>query len=148
MSGHVFRLAQSARAVTGRTLLPAMARPLVAVSPRRFFQDVNFPSPQPLPRPNEDIEKKRRRLVYQSRKRGMLENCLLLSTFAGAYLDKLTLEQLHQYDKLLDENDWDIFYWVTGKKEVPEKHNHDVFKMLAEYSKNERKEALRMPELS
>ncbi|KAG7704158.1 hypothetical protein KL950_004485 [Ogataea haglerorum] len=37
---------------------------------------------EPLPRINESIEKKRRRLLYQSRKRGILESDLLLSRFA------------------------------------------------------------------
>jgi hypothetical protein len=25
----------------------------------------------------------------------------------------MTLEQLQQYDRFLDENDWDIYYWAT-----------------------------------
>ena len=36
------------------------------------------PIPQYEPRKNEDVEVKRARLLYQSRKRGMLENGLLL----------------------------------------------------------------------
>ena len=35
---------------------------------------------------NEAIEEKRARLVYQSRKRGMLENGLLLGSFASKHL--------------------------------------------------------------
>jgi succinate dehydrogenase flavin-adding protein (antitoxin of CptAB toxin-antitoxin module) len=23
---------------------------------------------------------------------------------------------------LLEENDWDLYYWVTGAREVPERH--------------------------
>lgn len=38
------------------------------------------------------------RLVYQSRKRGMLENGLLLSTFAAKYLNKFDEKQLDEYD--------------------------------------------------
>ena len=37
-----------------------------------------LPLPQYEPRKNEDVEVKRARLLYQSRKRGMLENGLLL----------------------------------------------------------------------
>lgn len=39
------------------------------------------------------------RLLYQSRKRGMLENDLLLSTFAAVYLEKFTDRQIEQYDR-------------------------------------------------
>lgn len=49
----------------------------------------------------------------QSRKRGTLESDLLCSTFADANLATMTPKQLQQYDLFLDENDWDIYYWVT-----------------------------------
>lgn len=51
--------------------------------------------------------------IDQSRKRGILESDLLLSTFADVNLPKMTLKQLQQYDLFLDENDWDIYYWAT-----------------------------------
>lgn len=49
----------------------------------------------------------------QSRKRGTLESDLLMSTFADAHLPTMTAAQMVQYDQFLDENDWDIYYWVT-----------------------------------
>ena len=49
----------------------------------------------------------------QSRKRGILESDLLMSTFADAYLGTMSREQLQEYDRFLDENDWDIYYWAT-----------------------------------
>jgi hypothetical protein len=36
-----------------------------------------------------------------------------MSTFADRYLETMTKEQLTQYDRFLDENDWDIYYWAT-----------------------------------
>ena len=36
---------------------------------------------------NESPEKKRARLLWQSRKRGIAENCLLFGTFSEKYLD-------------------------------------------------------------
>jgi succinate dehydrogenase flavin-adding protein (antitoxin of CptAB toxin-antitoxin module) len=56
----------------------------------------------------------------QSRKRGILETDLLLSTFADAYLADMTPEQLKQYDRFLDENDWDIYYWATQEPKAAE----------------------------
>lgn len=61
----------------------------------------------------EDPSTKRARLLYQSRKRGILETDLLLSTFADENLGKMSMEQLDVYDRFLDENDWDIYYWAT-----------------------------------
>ncbi|KAF7589747.1 succinate dehydrogenase assembly factor 2 [Aspergillus hancockii] len=68
---------------------------------------------EPLKRSGEDVSTMRARLLYQSRKRGILESDLLLSTFADVYLAKMDKDQLSEYDKFLDENDWDIYYWAT-----------------------------------
>src|SRR5437868_6291302 len=55
----------------------------------------------PVSRTNESIEQKRSRLLYQSRKRGILETDLLLSTFANKYLKTFTEQELKEYDELL-----------------------------------------------
>ncbi|KAK0728574.1 Flavinator of succinate dehydrogenase-domain-containing protein, partial [Lasiosphaeria miniovina] len=68
---------------------------------------------EPLRRTGETPATMRARLLYQSRKRGILESDLLLSTFAAAQLEHMTPAQLVQYDLFLDENDWDIYYWAT-----------------------------------
>ncbi|KAJ5779647.1 WD40-repeat-containing domain protein [Penicillium paradoxum] len=68
---------------------------------------------EPLKRVGEEAATKRARLLYQSRKRGILESDLLLSTFADVYLGKMNYDQLVEYDSFLDENDWDIYYWAT-----------------------------------
>ena len=68
---------------------------------------------EPLRRVGEDLKTMRARLLYQSRKRGILETDLLLSTFAHENLQKMDREILDQYDRFLDENDWDIYYWAT-----------------------------------
>ncbi|KAF5894212.1 succinate dehydrogenase assembly factor 2, mitochondrial, partial [Clarias magur] len=64
---------------------------------------------------NEPLDIKRKRLLYESRKRGMLENCILLSLFAKQYLESMSESHLRQYDRLINEpsNDWDIYYWAT-----------------------------------
>jgi len=60
----------------------------------------DLPPPEPLPRPGETIERKRARLVYQSRKRGTLESDLLLSTFAQEHLDMMDATELSEFDKV------------------------------------------------
>lgn len=90
----------------------------------------------------ETMEKKRSRLHYQSRKRGMLENGLLLGCFAKKYLDKFNDKQLNEYDHLINKvsNDWDLFYWAIGKDQVPDEFNNSVFKLLQEFSANDLRE--------
>jgi succinate dehydrogenase assembly factor 2 len=109
---------------------------------------------EPLPRPGEDTETKRARLLYQSRKRGILETDLLLSKFANLFLPTMTRQQLDEYDQLLDEPDWDIYYWATDTtgeivKPLPSKwKNSQVFKQLKEVATNKDREVMRMPDLN
>lgn len=106
---------------------------------------------EPIKRTGETIDVKRARLTYQSRKRGILESDLLLSRFAKKYLLTFTMEQLDEFDLLLDEADWDIYYWATGNYDVtplPEKWKElEILKMLQEDAQNNKGEILRMPDL-
>ncbi|ELU05366.1 hypothetical protein CAPTEDRAFT_201349 [Capitella teleta] len=127
-----------------------LRRPVLRTVPRCFLTSEpptpdfeNPPIPQYKPRTlNEPFEQKQARLVYQSRKRGMLENGLLLSTFASKFLKKLTPDQLDLYDNLINKptNDWEIYHWVTGKTETPVEYDTEVMNMLKEHAKNEEKE--------
>ncbi|KAE8606954.1 hypothetical protein XENTR_v10010942 [Xenopus tropicalis] len=99
---------------------------------------------------NETPEIKRARLVYESRKRGMLENCILLSLFAKKYLSSMTDTQLSQYDRLINmpSNDWDLYYWATGAQETPKEFNNEVMDLLKEFAKNkDMEQRLRQPDL-
>lgn len=111
----------------------------------------------------------RARLLYQSRKRGTLESDLLLSTFAREHLPTMSRAELSEYDKvislptlfarltsvprllrlqLLDEPDWDIYYWSTGNRTPPERwSNSPILERLKVHAKNEGKVVRRMPPL-
>lgn len=106
--------------------------------------------PPYIEREGENVDLKRARLIYQSRKRGMLENGLLLSTFAKKYLNHFDDSQLKLYDRLINlpSNDWDIFYWATGAKPTPPEFDHEVMDLLKKHIRNEDKQArIMQPEL-
>ncbi|XP_066999640.1 succinate dehydrogenase assembly factor 2, mitochondrial [Anabrus simplex] len=99
---------------------------------------------------DEPLQLKKARLLYQSRKRGMLENGLLLSTFAAKYLEGMSDEQTKQYDRLINlpSNDWDLFYWATGVKPVPVEFDNEIMKLFREHVQNKDKEPrIRQPDL-
>lgn len=101
-------------------------------------------------RESEKASEKRSRLLYQSRKRGILENGLLLSTFADKYLDGFDEEQLTQYDRLINipTNDWEIYYWATGVRPVPQQFDNAIMKLLQAHTKNpDRQIRNQLPEL-
>lgn len=104
--------------------------------------------PTPLHRTNESVDTLRARLIYQSRKRGILENDLLLGTFARDNLYVMNEEEMMEYDKLLDEQDWDIYYWATEKR-APSKRWSDstVLKKLTLHARNKGKVMRSMPPL-
>ncbi|KAJ8589345.1 DUF339-domain-containing protein, partial [Rhizopogon salebrosus TDB-379] len=108
----------------------------------------DIPPPTPIPRPGELKETMRARLVYQSRKRGTLESDLLLSTFARDHLQSMDEVELREYDKLLDEPDWDIYYWATESRTPPERWGKSsVLEKLKIHAKNEGKVVRKMPPL-
>ena len=76
----------------------------------------NTPPPNPLPRPGESIETARARLVYQSRKRGTLENDLLLSTFAQEHLGTMDAEELSEFDKVTSSSSVLVLVSWSGYK--------------------------------
>ena len=81
----------------------------------------------------------------------MLENGLLLSTFADKYLQKMEGDLLSQYDRLINlpSNDWDIYYWATGVKPTPVEFDTEVMRMLKEHVQNKDKESrIRQPDLT
>ncbi|XP_037545393.1 succinate dehydrogenase assembly factor 2, mitochondrial [Nematolebias whitei] len=103
---------------------------------------IQIPLPPWEEKPDEPIGIKRRRLLYESRKRGMLENCILLSLFAKRYLNTMTYSQLQQYDRLINEpsNDWDIYYWATEAQPTPEVYQGEVMDLLQDFTKNKNHE--------
>ncbi|CAL2033777.1 unnamed protein product [Caenorhabditis brenneri] len=72
--------------------------------------------------PGEKLDAKRGRLLYQSKKRGILENDILLGTFAEENLQKMSESELKAYDKLIngEHMEWDLFYYLSNKKTPPE----------------------------
>lgn len=81
----------------------------------------------------------------------MLENDLLLSTFAAKHLKSMDEALLNQYDRLLNlpSNDWDIYYWAVGNKPVPDDFDNKIMALLKEHVKNvNREKRLRQPDLN
>ncbi|XP_040569847.1 succinate dehydrogenase assembly factor 2, mitochondrial-like [Lepeophtheirus salmonis] len=121
----------------------------------RFCSSSKVPPKEPwipeyVEKDGEEINEKRSRLMYQSRKRGMLENGLLLGSFASKKLKLMSPEQLTLYDRLINlpSNDWEIYYWAVGNKPTPEEFDNEVMDMIKEHARNvDREERLSLPDL-
>ena len=82
------------------------------------------PANPPLPR---DLWLKR--LTYRSLHRGCKETDLVLGTYCVRRIAELAEEQLHLFEAFLDEDDSDIWAWLTEKTPCP---NHDYLPLLQE----------------
>lgn len=71
-----------------------------------------------------DIRLKRLRL--RSWRRGTKEMDLILGPFAGDQLGLLSKPTLDVYEALLAENDQDLYQWVSGQADPPEKFQEIV----------------------
>lgn len=60
-----------------------------------------------------------KRLRMRSMRRGIKEMDIILSAFADQHLADMDEAQITLYDGLLDENDQDLYQWVTGQIAPP-----------------------------
>lgn len=72
-----------------------------------------------------------KRLHYQSWHRGCKETDIILGRFADEHLSHVSADMLGLYEQLLDEDDADIWKWLTGK-DVPEKYARLITMLIAE----------------
>ena len=68
----------------------------------------------------ETREVRLKRLHMRSMRRGIKEMDIILSRFAQERLHVLSTDQLDTYEALLNENDQDLYQWVTGQVAAPE----------------------------
>ncbi len=68
----------------------------------------------------ESPENRLKRLGMRSWRRGTREMDLILGPFADARLGTLSPETLDLYERLLGENDHDIYGWISGQLAVPD----------------------------
>jgi len=79
---------------------------------------------------------RRKRLLFRSRQRGMLETSLLLRAFAERHLADLDGDGLDRFETLLDANDNDILDWVVGKKALPDAIDATLINLIKNFRKN------------
>jgi len=67
-----------------------------------------------------DIREKRLRI--RSMRRGTKEMDIILEGFFAMSLSDFDNGTLDEYEALLDENDQDLYQWISGQTDVPSQH--------------------------
>ncbi len=78
---------------------------------------------------------RRKRLMFQSARRGTHESDLVLGGFARRHLAALSEDQLDRFEALLDLNDPELLGLIIGLEPVPAAHDHDVMDLLKDFKK-------------
>ncbi|KXZ53209.1 hypothetical protein GPECTOR_7g1102 [Gonium pectorale] len=61
------------------------------------------------------------KLMYRSKQRGFLELDLLMGLWAETHIPKMSVPELEQMARVLDEENPDLFKWLTGQLQPPER---------------------------
>merc|ERR1712070_375806 len=119
-----------------RACTPALlARPLVAAIGPRHSCNARSLSQQAAMESHkfEETDAIRRRLIYRSKQRGWLELDIMLGDWSSENLKNLGEKELKEYEALLDQENPDLFKWLTGQLEAPEEIQGPVFKQLMQH---------------
>ena len=84
-------------------------------------------------RSSQGLSGRQKRLLFRSWHRGIRETDLLLGRFADAWVDKLSDEEMHHFEKLLQVPDHDLYAWVTGERTIPEAYQTGLMVRLQQH---------------
>ena len=82
----------------------------------------------------ETREIRLKRLKIRSWRRGTKEMDLLLGGFADAKMANLSDAELDAYERLMDENDQDLYAWLSGQTDGGTEHA-EVMALIRTYHK-------------
>jgi len=87
---------------------------------------------------DDDVEIRRRRLLFRSQHRGTREMDLLMGRFAEAALSQLSDRELLDFELLMEMPDSDVLNWLTGMDPVPAEFETALFKKLQAFHSHPR----------
>ena len=79
------------------------------------------------------MDERRRKLTFRAWRRGFKEMDLLMGTFADKYIEDMSDAELDAFEALLAVEDWDVFGWITGTKEVPAVNQGPILERLKQF---------------
>jgi len=78
-------------------------------------------------------DERRKRLLFRSWHRGTKEADLLLGSFAESHLADFSPADLACYEALLEQNDADLWDWMTSQADPPAEFDTSVMRALRAY---------------
>ncbi|MCM1002466.1 succinate dehydrogenase assembly factor 2 [Wolbachia pipientis] len=72
----------------------------------------------------------RKKLMYRSWHRGCKETDVLLGYFALKYLNKFSLNELIEYEKIVDLDDYELYCYITRKANLPSNLDSKIIDLI------------------
>lgn len=79
---------------------------------------------------DENIENRRKKLIFRSGHRGTKEMDLIMGSFAQRHVPGFSESDLALYEDILQISDPDLYDWITGKQQAPANVMNDVLEKL------------------
>ncbi|MDY0874269.1 FAD assembly factor SdhE [Dongia rigui] len=83
----------------------------------------------------EDLERQRKKLMFQCHHRGTKELDLVLGPFADAHLATMSAEELSVLTAFLSEIDPDIYDWLSGREPLPARLQSEMTQRLVAFGR-------------
>ncbi|WFW29738.1 MAG: succinate dehydrogenase assembly factor 2 [Wolbachia endosymbiont of Menacanthus eurysternus] len=84
----------------------------------------------------KDISSLRRKLVYRSWHRGCREMDLFLGHFAVKYLDRFSLDELIEYEKIINLDDYELYCYIFFRVDLPFNLDIKMMGLIINFIKN------------
>lgn len=80
-----------------------------------------------------ELDERRRKLKFRAWRRGFREMDLLMGSFADAHLERLSDDELSEFERLLSTPDWEVYAWLIGQKTIPANYESALLTQMIEF---------------
>lgn len=81
----------------------------------------------------DNIEFRRKRVLYRANHRGTQELDILIGGYVTAHLHTLDTVMLDRIETLLDEEETDLQAWIMGQRDIPEGTDVELLNLILQY---------------
>ncbi|WDM85470.1 succinate dehydrogenase assembly factor 2 [Ehrlichia sp. JZT12] len=83
----------------------------------------------------DNLLTKRKKLLYRSLHRGCKEMDIILGNFALHHIYLLSPEDVHEYEKIINISDHQLYRYITGEESVPLSLDSNVMSNIINFNK-------------
>jgi antitoxin CptB len=88
-------------------------------------------------RTSAELDPRRRRILFRAWHRGIREMDLIFGQFADNELPLLPDTELDEFERILDEDDNDLFKWICSERELPQRLRTPLFARISAFRPEE-----------